>query len=159
HVHQPFLVATEARRPEPVAVAGALEVVGRPTLDQYQCDQQPRPGMGGEARRHPRQPPIERGAVAQHGIDMLRDRSAVLHAGEAVTAVILRHGVIGRRATSVDRVEKLDGGFDAGARGQSPSPRKMMKTEGVMAKCDTNTTQMPPDLADSRIRLRMMTIL
>ena len=57
--------------------------------------------------------------MAQHGIDVARNRGPVLDAGEAVAAEICRDGVVGGRAALVDLAQQADGGFDPGPRRHS----------------------------------------
>src|SRR6185437_7504372 len=73
--------------------------------------------IDGKAASLPGDPPVERTAPAQHGIDVLRDRGAILGAGEAVAAKIFGNEIVGRRAPFVDALQQADRRLDAGAGG------------------------------------------
>ncbi len=105
---KPELLAVEGRRAEAVAVAGLLDRADRPALRQHQRRERAPARVDGQPVAFPLQPPVERGAMAQHRVDMARDRAAVARAREAVAAEIIGDDVVGGRASVVDVVEELD---------------------------------------------------
>jgi hypothetical protein len=111
------LIGTEPRRPEPVAVAGRGDRIGRPALQQGQSGKHAMPGIAGEPASALADPPVDERAPAQHGIDVLRDGGAVLGAGEAVAAEIVGDEIVGRRAPRLDLLQQGDRGLDAGPGG------------------------------------------
>ena len=110
------LLARQRLRPEAVAVAGADDRRRRPVLDQRQRRQHAPARVARQAARPAAlDPPVERRAPAQHGIDVLGDRAAVARAGEAVAAEIVGDDVVGRGAALLDLVQQPDRRLDAGA--------------------------------------------
>ena len=116
---EPPLLGVERRGAETVAVAGLGDRLRRPALDERQPGEQAPPGIDRQAAALPLDPPIERGAMAQHGIDMLGDGAAVLGAGEAMAAKIPADDVVRRRPSRLDRSQKPDRRLDPRAGGHS----------------------------------------
>jgi hypothetical protein len=120
---QPRFGRRERRRAEAVAVEIRRNIVGRPFVDQQQG--------GDHAVSRVRRdlafggagdPPVDDGAMSQHGIDVGGDLRPVLGADVAPAAEIIGGDVVGRPPALIDRGENVDSGGDAGARGQATPP-------------------------------------
>ncbi len=116
--NEPHFGVARRRRAKTVAVAALEDRFGPPPFGQHQPRQYPaaRPDLD-MAATEPRDPPIERRAMAQHGIDMAGDPRPILGADIAPAAEIIGGDIIGGTA-GFDRDEDLDRGGDLGARGQ-----------------------------------------
>ena len=96
-------------RPEAVAIAGTVDIGERPFLDQDQRGKEAPPRIAAEhAAPEAQDPPIDDRAVAQHGIDMLGNRTAILDAGKAMTAEIGPDDIVGSPSPAIDFGEQLD---------------------------------------------------
>jgi len=105
---EPLFLAVEWSGTEPVPVTGLRDGRRLPAFDHRQRRQHPPARVDRQFASVARDPPVERGALAQHGIDMLGDGAAVLRAGEAVAAEIIGDDVVGGRAALLDFAEQPD---------------------------------------------------
>ncbi len=111
----------QRRRPVAAAVERAGDTVGGPAVEQRQRgDVHPRAAHQ-EARPAALDPPAQRGAAAQHGIDALDHIAPVAGADIAPLAQVGRDARIGRGVGAEDEVDQLDRGLDAGGRSHQDS--------------------------------------
>jgi len=115
------LVLAQRRGPVAAAVEGAGDAIGGPAVDNRERGDRERATRGREPRPAALDPPAQRGAAAQHGIDALDHIAPVAGADIAPLAQVGRDARIGRGVGAEDEVDQLDRGLDAGGRSHQDS--------------------------------------
>ena len=133
-VDQPRFGHAQPCRAKTVAVARRRDRLRPPAFDQYQRGEDAAAGHGCDgAVADPPDPPVDRGAVSEHSIDMASDQRPVLGADIAPAAEIAGRGIVGRAPAILDFRENVDRGGDLRARGQGAAEGMAGKTSVPVA--------------------------
>ena len=121
-LREALLGGYERRRAKAVAVKACRQIIRRLPVEEQQGGDHPAARLDRDfAFGNPRDPPVERGAVAQDPIDMAGNVRPVLRPDIAPAPEIIGREIVGRPPAGLDRGEDVDRRGDAGPGGHCGS--------------------------------------